>query len=149
MAGVECDHERPAADRLDVDDLEHPPQVDFVRILDRSRRAEAVPGRPGELLLLPAVEHGPAFRRAEDHALGWKNFSPLYWGGLWVAEIWIPPAAFRSRTRIPTVGVEAAPAQRTSCPVAVTPAITAGRKTDDETLASWLTTIGPGSHRLA
>ena len=36
---------------------------------------------------------------------GWKNFSPLYWGGLCEAEIWMPPAAPRSRTRRPSVGV--------------------------------------------
>ena len=38
---------------------------------------------------------------------GWKNFRPLYSGGLCEAEIWMPPAAPWSRTRRPIVGVAA------------------------------------------
>ena len=58
----------------------------------------------------------------------WKNLSPLYLGGLCDAEIWMPPAAWSSRTRTPMVGVAVAPVKRTSWPVAVTPASTAAAK---------------------
>ena len=75
---------------------------------------------------------------------GWKNLRPLYSGGLCEAEICTPPAAPRSRTRTPTVGVAVAPTVSTSRPVAATPAVTAASKTDDETRPSWLTTIAPG-----
>ena len=68
---------------------------------------------------------------------GWKNFSPLYWDGLCEAEIWMPPAAPRSRTRKPSVGVAAGPAIRDVAAVAITAEATAGAKTGAETLPSW------------
>ena len=74
---------------------------------------------------------------------GWKNLRPLYLGGLCEAEIWTPPAALRSRTSRPSVGVATGPASRASRPVAVTAERTAGRNTGAETRPSWPTTIGP------
>ena len=80
---------------------------------------------------------------------GWKNFRPLYLGGLCEAEIWIPPAAPWSRTSRPMVGVAAGPTSRASRPVAVTPARTAGTKTGAETRPSCPTTIGPAAQPAA
>ena len=58
----------------------------------------------------------------------------------------MPPAAPRSRTSQPIVGVAVGPAKSTSWPVAVMLDCTAAEKTADETRPSWPTTIGPGLH---
>ena len=69
VAGVEGDDEPAAADRLDVDDLEHLLEVDLVGIVERARRAEADPRlAQRNSLRLPAVEHGPASAGLEHHA---------------------------------------------------------------------------------
>src|SRR5208337_2056533 len=77
MAGVQGDHVLAAANGLDIDDLEHSRQMEFVRVFDRPRLAERIPARPGEILALPAVEHGPPLLRAEYHATWLKELQTI------------------------------------------------------------------------
>src|SRR5271167_4517256 len=77
MAGVQSDHVFPAANGLDIDDLEHPRQMDQVGVFDRAGLAQRIPARPGEILALPAVEHGPSLLRAEYHATRLKKLQTI------------------------------------------------------------------------
>ena len=52
-----------------------------------------------------------------------NSFSPLYGDGLWLAVIWMPPAAPVCRTSTPVVGVAAMPASIVARPTACKPAV--------------------------
>ena len=114
-----------------------------VRVGDRLDPAEPVPraqamSRAAQRSSITRPSAGPSTIPAD-----WKNFNPLYCGGLCDAEICTPPAAPRSTTSRPRVGVAAAPATSTSRPVPRIAATTAASNTDAVTRASWPTTIGP------
>ena len=57
-------------------------------------RAQGVPRRPSESRRCQRSSR-PAPAGAEHHPPRWKNFRPLYCGGLCEAEIWIPPGPAR------------------------------------------------------
>ena len=147
VAGVEDDPESPTADGLDVHDLEHPAQMSGVRILDAAltRPSPSHAAQASSRCFHRSSSARPCSAPSTIPA-GWKNFNPLYCGGLCDAEIWIAPANRDSRTSQPIVGVATGPSSRASCPVAVTADSTAAANTGAESRPSCPTTIGPGPH---
>ena len=155
MAGVEHDLERAASNRRHVDDSQHGRQMAAIGIVDRaSCPSESQLAQRNSRFCQRSSIARPCAGLSTMPAR-WKNFSPLYLGGLCEAEIWMPPAAPSSRTSQPIVGVAVGPAKRTSCPVAVMLDSTAAAKTGGRNPSivaehdrPWLAPAGIGRREL-
>jgi hypothetical protein len=101
------------------------------------------------------VSHAAAHRAGGLHTVGQRvkpgenSLRPLYCDGLWLAEIWMPPAARSSRTTMPTVGVAAMPQSITSRPLATKKSRRAAANSGPCVRPSRPITIGPGGRVAA
>ncbi len=82
MAGVEHDRELAAADRLDVDDLEHLIQMHRIRVVQVADTPERVPGCPAEFAALEPAQDLATRGGVDDHPLGLKELHAVVGRGI-------------------------------------------------------------------